>query len=190
MSSTAAPLPGASAPTQFGSLQIALHWLVLVMMVAVYIGMEFRGDFPKDIRPTLVRLLHYSFGVTILLLVFLRIGLRFTSPAPPITPPPPHWQERAGSLMHLALYAFMIAMPLLALCSYSLRGKAVWFYGMDLGPFVAKNVALAKQLKPMTWHKTIGEWGYWLLGAHAAAALFHHYVMKDDTLRRMLPRRG
>jgi len=175
---------------RYGSLQVALHWLMLVMMIAVYVGMECRGYFPKEIRPTLVRIMHYSFGISILFMVFVRVGVRLSGPAPVISPEPPRWQERLSTLMHLALYAFMIAMPLMAWLSYSLKGKPVWFYGMQIPPFTATDAPLAKQLRLMHWHRHVAEWGYWLLGLHAAAALFHHYIVKDNTLTRMLPHRS
>ena len=163
---------------------------MLFMMIAVYIGMECRGYVPKEIHPTLIRTLHYSFGISILLLVFVRIGVRFSGQTPVIRPEPPRWQGRLSALMHLALYAFMIAMPLMAWLSYSLKGKPVWFYGMKIPPFTAPDVALAKQLRLMHWHRHVAEWGYWLFGVHAAAALLHHYGVKDNTLVRMLPHRG
>lgn len=171
---------------RFAPVQIALHWLVVAMMVSIYVAMECRGWFPKDLRPTLIRLLHYSFGITVLFLLPIRLALRLAFPTPPITPTPPLWQERTARAMHLALYAFMLLMPLLAWTSYSLRGKPVWFYGFDLPGFLAPDDILRKQLKPMVWHERIAELGYWLIGLHAAAALFHHYVVRDDTLRRML----
>ena len=178
------------APQRFGSAQIALHWLVVVMMVAIYVGMECRGWFPKEVRPTLVRIMHYSFGITVLLLVPVRLALRLGRPMPPITPAPPGWQEQGARIVHLSLYLFMIAMPLLAWLSYSLRGKPVWFYGFDLpGLLPPADAVLRTQLRLMTWHKRIAEAGYWLLGLHAAAALLHHFVTGDDTLRRMWFRR-
>ncbi len=178
-----------NSPERFGSLQILIHWLVVLLMIGVYVGMEFRGDFPKDIRPFLVRVLHYSFGVTILLLVFVRLAIRCSGPTPTIVPESPHWQAWLAKGTHLMIYAFMIAMPLLALLSYSLKGKPVWFYGFEIGPFTAKDLALAKDLRLMHWHEEIAEWGYWLFGLHAGAALLHHYLMKDNTLLRMLPKR-
>lgn len=174
---------------RYGSLQILLHWLVVIMMIAVYVGMEFRGDFPKEIRPILVRILHYSLGISILFLVVVRIAVRMAGTAPHIRPEPPRWQEMMGNGMHLALYGFMIAMPLIAWLSYSLRGKPVWFFGLELPMLVAKDVAMSKQLRLMYWHRHLAEWGYWLFGLHVAAALFHHYVVKDNTLLRMLPGR-
>lgn len=175
---------------RFGSARIALHWLVVLMMGAIYVGMECRGWFPKEYRATTVRILHYSFGITVLLLVPLRLALGAREGIPPISPPPPRWQEQAARLMHLALYLFMIGMPLLAWLSYSLRSKPVWFYGFDLPGLVPEaDAILRKQLKLMTWHKRIAEAGYWLIGLHAAAALVHHHLMRDDTLTRMLPKR-
>ena len=65
----------------------------------------------------------------------------------------------------------------------SAKGKPVPFFGLTLPPLVAPDKALAERLQDL--HALIGTIGYWLIGLHAAAALFHHYVSRDDTLRRM-----
>jgi len=70
----------------------------------------------------------------------------------------------------------------------SAAGKPIPFFGLELPALVAPDKALASQVKEL--HETIGKVGYVLIGLHAVAALFHHHVMKDDTLTRMLPRRG
>ena len=64
----------------------------------------------------------------------------------------------------------------------------MFFYGFDLPPLTLKDVDTAKQIKG--WHELGGTLGYWLIGLHALAGLFHHYVMKDNTLLRMLPKRN
>jgi len=58
--------------------------------------------------------MHYSFGISILFITLVRIALRFYGPEPVLAPAPPAWQALLARLIHLALYAFMIAMPLLA----------------------------------------------------------------------------
>jgi cytochrome b561 len=87
--------------------------------------------------------------------------------------------------MHLALYLFLIAMPLLGWLALSATGKPVPFFGLQLPALVGADKALADSLKEI--HETIGTVGYYLVGLHAAAALFHHYGMRDNTLPRMLP---
>ncbi|MFO6255884.1 cytochrome b, partial [Pseudomonas aeruginosa] len=74
-----------------------------------------------------------------------------------------------------------------ACLTLSTAGKPIPFFGLELPPLVDKNPDLAGQIKE--WHETIGNAGYFLIGLHAAAALFHHFVSRDNTLVRMLPQR-
>jgi cytochrome b561 len=90
-----------------------------------------------------------------------------------------------AKLMHLALYVLMICMPLLGWLLLSASGKSIPFFGLELPALVGKNKALAELIKEI--HETGGLVGYYLIGLHASAALFHHYFVRDNTLRRMLP---
>ncbi len=87
--------------------------------------------------------------------------------------------------LHLALYAFMLAMPVAGWLILSAADKSIPFFGLELPALVAPDKTLSSQIKE--WHEIFGTVGYYLIGLHAFAALFHHYVVKDNTLRRMLP---
>jgi cytochrome b561 len=69
----------------------------------------------------------------------------------------------------------------------SAEGKPIPFFGWQLPSLVLENRGLAEQIKDL--HETIGGIGYFLIGAHVLAALYHHYVLHDTTLLRMLPGR-
>ncbi len=172
----------------YGSLSIGLHWLMLLLIAAVYACIELRGNFPKgsDIREGL-KIWHFMLGLSILVLVLVRLAAHFTGPAPRIEPDPPKWQSLFAKLMHVALYALMIGMPLLGWLTLSAEGKLVPFFGLHLPSLVGESKSIAGWAKEL--HETIGTVGYFLIGLHAAAALFHHYVVRDNTLRRMLPSR-
>lgn len=159
---------------------------MLLLLVAVYACMELRGYYPKgsDFREEL-KMWHFMLGLSVLLLVLIRIVARVTGGTPPITPDPPAWQTLFARMTHLALYAFMIAMPIAGWVILSASGKAIPFFGLDLPALVGPNKALAEQVKEL--HETVATIGYFLVGLHAVAALFHHYIVKDDTLRRMMP---
>ena len=176
--------------SRYGSLSIGLHWVMLLLLAAVYACIELRGNFPKgsDIREGL-KTWHFMLGLAVLALVIVRLAARFMAPTPRIEPAPPNWQNRLATLMHVALYVLMIGMPLLGWLTLSAEGKPIPFFGLQLPPLVAENEALADWVQEI--HETGGTVGYFLIGLHAAAALFHHYVVGDNTLRRMLPaRRG
>ena len=89
--------------------------------------------------------------------------------------------------MHWALYALMIGLPIAGWLIVSAKGHSVMFYGMELPPLIAENKALAKEIEG--WHVLFAQVGYWLIGLHALAGIFHHYVMRDNTALRMMPGR-
>jgi superoxide oxidase len=165
---------------------IALHWAMLILLAAVYAAIELREFFPKgsDIREGF-KAWHFTLGLTILVLVVVRVVLRLRTATPPITPAPSLWQKVAARGVHLALYGLMIAMPLAGWTILSAKGATIPFWGTALPPLVSPNKPLAAWLQDI--HATAGTVGYWLIGLHAAAGLAHHYFWKDDTLRRMLP---
>lgn len=178
-----------SSTHRYNSLSMAGHWLTLVLLAAVYALIEFRGIFPKGTAAhDAMKTWHFMLGLTVFGLVVVRLAARAFSRVPPIDPPPPRWQHLIAGLMHLALYAFLIAMPILGWLTLSAKGKVIPFFELELPALIGPDKALAHNLEEI--HETIGTIGYYLVGLHAAAALFHHYFMRDDTLLRMLPGRA
>jgi len=129
---------------------------------------------------------HFWVGLSILLLAAWRIGLRMRGVVPPITPALPAWQALPAKVLHLALYAFIVVMPLLGLATAWTDGKVLFVPFTDLAvpALLAPDEGLAHQLEDL--HGTIGEIFYWVIGLHILAAVYHHWWRRDDTLRRML----
>jgi cytochrome b561 len=175
--------------SRYGSVSIGLHWLMLLLIAAVYACIELRGNFPKgsDIREGL-KAWHFMLGLSVLVLVAIRAVLHVTDTTPRIDPEPPRWQSLIATVMHFALYALMIGMPLLGWLTLSADGKQIPFFGLQLPPLVRENKVVADWAKEI--HEVGGTIGYFLIGLHAAAALYHHYFVRDDTLQRMMPSRG
>lgn len=165
---------------------ISLHWLMVVLFIAVYASIELRVLFEKgtELRETM-KSLHFMFGLLIFFLVWLRLTMRVKYPAPHIEPASPRWQTLAAQLAHVMLYVLMIGMPLAGWFMLSAAGKPIPFFGLELPALIGKNKELAGQIKEV--HELVGTIGYYLIGTHAAAALFHHYIKRDSTLRAMLP---
>jgi cytochrome b561 len=159
---------------------------MLLLITAVYSCILLRELFPRgsDLREGL-KMWHFMLGLSVLALVIIRIVARLLYAKPPIKPEPPVWQIVLAKLTHFALYIFMLAMPVLGWLILSSADKSIPFFGLELPALVAPDKALAEQIEEI--HETIGTIGYFLIGLHALAALFHHYVVKDNTLRRMLP---
>ncbi|MGY2237848.1 cytochrome b [Pseudomonas gingeri] len=180
-------MPWKNTDSRYSSMSIALHWLMLVLLILVYCCIEFRGQFPKGSGGrTLIVESHYMLGLTVFVLVWLRLLARAIGVAPKIVPTPPGWQRLLSTLMHGALYLFMIGTPLLGWLVVSGMGHSVMFYGIDLPLLMPENKPLAKEIKE--WHELAGTTGYWLIGLHALAGLYHHYFVRDNTLARIMPR--
>lgn len=171
-----------------GTLSIGLHWLMLLLLAAVYACIELKGIFPKgsDLREAL-KTWHFMLGLSVFVLVWLRLAVHMIGPSPRVEPDPPKWQNLSAKLMHLALYVFMIGMPLGGWLLLSAAGKPIPFFGLQLPALIGESKPFADLIKDI--HQTGGTVGYFLIGLHAAAALFHHYVQRDNTLQRMLPNR-
>lgn len=177
-----------STQQRYGTLTISLHWLMLVLMVAVYACIELRELYPKGSDPReALKAWHFMLGLCVFGLAALRLAVRLRGATPDIVPAPPAWQQKLAGLVHGLLYLFMLAMPLAGWLTLSAAGKPIPFFGLELPALIGKDEELAKSLKEI--HATVGEAGYWLIGLHAAAALFHHYFLHDNTLLRMLPAR-
>jgi cytochrome b561 len=109
------------------------------------------------------------------------------APPPPITPAPPAWEMLAARAMHLALYALMLLLPVTGYLMVNAKGRVVELAGFALPAVIAASEGLAETLEEI--HEILGTAGYVLIGLHVLASVWHHWVQKDDTLRRMLPAR-
>ncbi|MFF7709691.1 cytochrome b/b6 domain-containing protein [Pseudomonas sp. NPDC007930] len=185
---TTIPLSAAAPARRYATLSITLHWLTVLLFIALYACIELKGYVPRGtpLRAALVGG-HGIFGVSIFLLVWLRLLARKLYAAPPIEPRPPRWQTGLAHATHSLLYLLMIVPPVLAWLMLALAGKPFPWLGFELPSPMAQDPDLAKTLKAV--HEWIGNAGYWLIGLHALAGLFHHYVVRDNTLKRMLPGR-
>jgi cytochrome b561 len=164
-----------------------LHWLMALLVVAAYLLIEQRGLFPRGSGGRVAMMQgHFWVGIAIFLLAWWRLASRVRLGAPRITPPLDKASALLSKLVHLALYAFFIVMPLLGMATAWSDGKAVMipFTGLALPALLPENEALAHQLEDL--HGSIGEAFYWVIGAHVLAAIWHHAFRRDDTLKRML----
>lgn len=177
------------APQQWNRWSQALHWLIAFLILCMGIIGLIMVKLPP--KPSLfwVYTTHKSLGITILVLVGLRVIVRLLTQAPPPLSGMPAWQHRVAQITHLALYGFMFGLPVTGWLLDSASGlRPFRLFGLVQMPkLVTPNPALSLQMH--TFH----EWGFWLLIClvivHGGAALFHHFIQHDQTLIRMMPRR-
>ena len=176
-----------NAPRYTG-VAIGLHWLVGLMILSAF-GV---GLYMVDLSLSPIKLRLYSWhkwaGVTIFMLVLIRFLWRLSHAAPTLPNDMPHWQRVAAEASHYLLYAMMIAIPLSGWLMSSAKGfQTVYFGVMPIPDLLQKNKELGETLALV--HQTLNFTMIGIVILHAAAALKHHFIDKDDILRRMLPAR-
>ncbi|KAB2900744.1 MAG: cytochrome b [Dokdonella sp.] len=177
---------------RWGSLAKFFHWSVVVLLLVQGTLGLVMVDLPK--RPSVIPLfnLHKSLGLTILLLALLRLLWRAFDrhPQPPAGMPP--WQVLGARAGHALLYGLLFALPVSGwLFDSAASLRPLFWWGLVKLPNLMGGPSEA--LKPI--FQASHQWLFVALvlvaAGHAAAALVHHFVNRDDVLRRMLPgRRG
>jgi len=162
-----------------------MHWLVAVMIFgSIAAGLIMVNLKPGDLQNQLYST-HKAFGIVILAFVAVRVLYRLINGAPRPEPSLSPLKRFVSQATHYALYALLIAMPILGWAGTSAFGAPVPIFGLfDMPPLIAKDQELAKQI--FQWHKLGAYTMAALVIIHAGAALHHHFVLKDNVLRRML----
>lgn len=166
---------------------IALHWL-LALGIVIAFGMGLTMTSMAGISPTKLKLFnwHKWLGVTLLALAALRLLWRLFHHAPPLPESVPRWQRKVAELTHYALYALMFAIPLSGYFYSLAAGFPVVYLGVvPLPVLIGPNPELKPVLKAIHFWLNMGLVA--LVVAHIGAALKHHFIDRDDILRRMLP---
>jgi cytochrome b561 len=172
--------------TRWGHIAQLLHWLIVILIIIQVISGLTAVDLPLGMKKLALLARHKSFGITILGLAVLRLVWRSANPTPGLPAGLKPYERVLAHVTHWGLYVLLFALPLSGWLMSSARGFPVsWFGQAQLPDLVAKNQALYDAML-QTHHVLV-----WLLGAvvllHVAAALKHHFVLKDDVLKRMLP---
>ena len=165
---------------------ITLHWLtVLLLLSAAPLGLIMTG---MKFSPLQLKMIswHKWVGVTVFALTLLRLLWRISHPAPPLPAHIPPWQRRAAAGLHGLLYLLLLAIPLSGWLMSSAKGfQTVWLGVLPLPDLLGKDEALAERLAVV--HAVLNSLLLLSVAVHVAAAIKHHFVDRDDVLRRMLP---
>lgn len=175
-----------AAPASYSAPAQWFHWLTaLAVLAAVGLGIAMNNVTDKPLASSLYDL-HRSTGTLILALTGFRLIWRLFHRPPPLVPGLPAWQARAATIVHGLLYVLLFALPLLGWAGTSAYGAEISVYGLFiLPPLLAENEPLSKVL--LETHELVAFTLVALLIVHIGAALHHHFVGRDDTLRRMWP---
>lgn len=182
----------------YGAIAKFLHWSIATLFLMSYCSVYYRHWFTDEKTPEnwLALQLHLSVGITVAVLVLLRIIWRLSSRLPD-PEPGPAWAHLAAHIGHYLLYAVMILMPLTGYIGTGVNTE--YFMLFDIAKFESTalfNTLVVERMgitfeefeKPIDFfHKEImGEYLLlMLIFGHIAAALYHHFALKDRTLKKM-----
>jgi cytochrome b561 len=171
---------------RYTGVAMALHWLVALLILGSFVV----GTYMVNLGLSPWKLKVYSWhkwtGVTIFLLVALRLAWRVTHCPPALPAAVAAWQRHAAAIAHVLLYLLMLAVPLSGWVMSSAGGFPVVYFGaFQLPDLVAKDKGLFEVMKSV--HFGLNKALLLLVLLHVPAAFKHHYVDRDEVLARMVP---
>ena len=175
-----------NTPRRWGAIAQLFHWVIVLLIVAQFTLATLFDDLPAGAKKLTLLSRHKSIGITILILALLRVLWRSANLTPALPGTLKPYERSLARLTHVLLYVLLFTVPLSGWTMSSARGFPVSWFGLwQLPNLVPKNKALYEFL--LTTHGVLA----WSLGivatVHLVAALKHHFMLKDDVLRRMLP---
>jgi cytochrome b561 len=164
-----------------------LHWTTVLLLIAAAAFALTRDEVAGRVARQWLLEGHRHTGLLVLLLAVLRIALRFRGGR---LPQLIHSRlvRIAAWLTHAALYLILLGLPLLGWALSNAEGKPVYLFGAALPALVAEDEDLADAL--LVWHQDVAWALLALVLLHIGAALYHHFVRRDDVLRSMWPWRS
>jgi cytochrome b561 len=179
-------MPIRNTTARWGAIAQTFHWVIVVLIITQFVLINIEGTLPLGLQKLIWLARHKSVGITILGLAVLRLIWRWLNPTPELPDTLKPYERVLAKVTHVGLYALLFIMPLTGWMMSSARNFPVsWFNLVQLPDLVGPNRALYDTL-----HTTHAVLAWLLVGVailHVLAALKHHFVLKDDTLRRMLP---
>ncbi len=175
--------------THYTPVAKALHWLIALLLFGLLALGFYMQDLPLSPQKLQLYAWHKWAGVTVFLLVLVRLAWRVTHRPPPLPEHMPRVMQLAAHAGHVLLYALMIAIPLSGWLMSSAKGfQTVWFGVLPIPDLLDKNRELGDLLQ--TVHLSLNLFFVVVLIGHIGAALKHHFIDRDDVLTRMLPARN
>jgi cytochrome b561 len=175
-----------NAPVRYTGVAIALHWLIALAIFGAFGVGLYMVDLPFSPAKLKIYSWHKWAGVTIFALVVLRCIWRLTHATPALPDSTPAWQRHVANVTHVLLYVLIFIIPISGWLMSSAKGfQTVYFGVLPLPDLLDKNKELGDTLA--TVHQYLNFTMIAIVLLHAGAALKHHFIDKDDILRRMLP---
>jgi cytochrome b561 len=177
-----------NSPHHFGIVAISFHWLTVAIVILAWTLGTFGDELPKGPARLVGLFVHISAGVAILMLLGARAAWRVGDPPPPAERTLLRvWSDRTSRVAHYALYVLLAAVGIMGIVLQFARGGPLPIFGLFeiASPWPADR-AIARSAKEV--HEFLANALVILAALHATAALVHHWILRDQTLVRMLPR--
>ncbi|MCE3043545.1 cytochrome b [Legionella sp. 16cNR16C] len=167
----------------FGLVAILFHWIMAILIIGLLIMGIYMVELPISLQKLKLYGWHKEYGLLALALVIVRLCWRIINISPELSLP--RYEIIAARLVHWAFYGFMFAMPITGWLITSAAGLPASFFGL----FTLPNL-IAPDEEQRQFYELVHEWlGYGLIVTiilHASAALKHHFINRDNVLRRMI----
>lgn len=179
-------MPLRNTTLRWGSLAQLFHWMVVALVITQFALVTLAEDLPLGGQKIALILRHKSVGITILMLAVLRLAWRWMNPSPALPDTLKPYERFLARFTHAALYVLLFAMPLSGWMMSSARNFTVsWFGLFELPNLAGQDKGLYESLHET--HEILAAALIVIAVLHLLAALKHHFFLKDDVLRRMLP---
>ena len=171
--------------TSWGTLSKALHWIIVLLIINQWLIAE-RADDLAGLAKLQALAWHKSFGITIFMLAVVRLVWRWTNPVPSLEGFTKSWERLLAHLSHLLLYGLIFALPITGWLMSSAKAYSVsWFHLFQLPDLIGKSQPMFELMHDT--HKILFKVLVGVAVLHAAGALKHHFIDRNDVLKRMLP---
>jgi cytochrome b561 len=162
-----------------------LHWLMAILLIMQWAGGKIGHAMDKSPLKLDLMLIHKSTGIVLLILALLRLTWRLTHRSPDFPTGSPAWERRAAAIGHGLLYTLMLALPMSGWIMNSAKDRSLELYWLIPWPAITgPDKALAD--KSGQAHEALAMAFLLVLLIHVAAALRHHFIKRNDVLKRML----
>jgi cytochrome b561 len=172
-----------TSPRYGGALRI-FHWLTVVLVLAAYALSKGDRYSLYSAAADGLRRIHETLGVLVFIVAVLMLLWRQIDYTP-VRRPMRRWMAAAAKLVQFGLYGLLLAIPATAVLGTWLEGLPITLPGLDIAPKIAQAHGLGQLI--MEIHITLGNAILWVAGAHASAALFHRFYLRDEVFQSMAP---
>lgn len=175
-----------NSTTRYGAVAMLFHWVIVGLIVTQFVLASQAEDTESLLQKARILTLHKNIGMTIFMLAILRLVWRLANPVPPAPATMPAWQRHLANVSHWGLYALIMLTPLAGWMMSSAKSYSVSYFGYFTFPdLIAPSEERYELFHEV--HEILAITILTLAALHILGALKHHFIDKDNVLRRMLP---